>query len=64
VEHVRLGGIICLHNSLWGGSVIGPYDGEAVNMVRAMNIHVAADQRVTSTIYPAGDGTLVAVRVR
>lgn len=64
VSHVRLGGIICMHNSLWGGSVVGPYEGEAVNLVKAMNTQAAADPRVTSTIYPAGDGTLVAVRIR
>jgi caffeoyl-CoA O-methyltransferase len=64
VKHVRLGGIICLHNALWGGAVVSPHQGEAVDLVKAFNRQAAEDPGVTSSIYPAGDGTLVAVRVR
>lgn len=64
VENLRLGGIITVHNALWGGSVVSDYQGEAVNEVKSFNSKVAQDKRVASTIFPAGDGTLVAVRTQ
>lgn len=63
VEHVRIGGVITAHNVLWGGSIIGEYDGEAINDIRQFNKYVAAHKQVVSTIFPAGDGTLVATRI-
>lgn len=64
IEHLRIGGIIAAHNALRGGAV---YDlanqDESVLALRNFNQQVASDYRVLSSIYPAGDGTLVAVRV-
>lgn len=62
VKNVRSGGVICAHNALWGGSVVGDQDGEAVNYARQFNQQAAAHPEVSSSIYPAGDGLLVAVR--
>jgi caffeoyl-CoA O-methyltransferase len=63
LDHVRRGGLITAHNALWGGAVIGEHSGEGINYVREFNLLVARDERVASTIYPAGDGTLVAVKL-
>jgi predicted O-methyltransferase YrrM len=64
LENVRLGGIIAAHNAFRKGSVagIGPADEYTADTV-AFNQRVAAEPRVRSTIFPAGDGTLVAVRI-
>lgn len=62
VQNVRPGGVICAHNALWGGSVVGEYEGEAVNYAREFNQLAAGHPQVSSSIYPAGDGLLVAVR--
>jgi predicted O-methyltransferase YrrM len=64
IEHVRIGGVIAAHNAFRGGAVLqsNPID-EATRKVQALNRRVAADSRVLSTIYPAGDGTLVALKV-
>ena len=63
VENIKIGGIIAAHNALRGGRV---YDAEAddanTQNMRAFNAYVAREARLISTIYPAGDGTLVAVR--
>ena len=62
IEHVRPGGVITAHNTLWGGSVAKPeIKGEAVDLVRDFNRQAASDPRIACTIFPAGDGTLVAV---
>lgn len=63
VENVRLGGVIAAHNAFRKGSVTGNApDDEFSELTRAFNRQVAADPRVISTIFPAGDGTLIAVR--
>lgn len=64
LEHTRLGGVITAHNALRDGKVADPHDTEEYTLVmRAFNRRVAQEPRVLSTIYPAGDGTLVAVKV-
>lgn len=63
IEHLRIGGIVAAHNALRGGAVFDPTNqDETVLALRNFNQQVAADIRVLSSIYPAGDGTLVAVR--
>jgi predicted O-methyltransferase YrrM len=64
MENTRLGGVIAAHNAFRGGKVIaaGPVD-EATETMRAFNRRVSADPRVISTIYPSGDGTLIAVKI-
>lgn len=63
LANLRPGGMVAAHNALWGGSVAGEHEGEAINEMKSFNRFVAADPRVISTIFPAGDGTLVAVKL-
>ncbi|MFU8771194.1 MAG: O-methyltransferase [Anaerolineales bacterium] len=64
VENTRIGGLIAAHNAFRGGKVLDPqYSDELVEIMRAFNQRVAADPRVLSTVYPAGDGTIIAVRI-
>ena len=63
VEHVRIGGVIAAHNAFQDGYVAKPRAGGGAGAMDAFNRKAAADSRLISTIYPAGDGTLVAVRV-
>lgn len=63
LDHLRPGGVVAVHNALWGGSVAQEVSGTAIDEVRSFNALVAKDRRVVSTIYPAGDGTLVAVKL-
>jgi caffeoyl-CoA O-methyltransferase len=64
LENVRLGGVIAAHNAYRKGSVAGaapPDDYTAVT--QAFNRRVAGEPRLLSTIFPAGDGALIAVKV-
>ena len=64
VENVAVGGVITAHNTLRGGKVADDVEAdERTRVMRSFNSRVANDPRVISTIYPAGDGTLVAVRI-
>lgn len=63
LAHLRPGGLIAVHNALWGGSVARACQGAAVDEVRAFNAYVASLPGVRSSIYPAGDGTLLAVKL-
>ncbi|MFN8484550.1 MAG: O-methyltransferase [Anaerolineae bacterium] len=67
VRHVRLNGIIAAHNALGGGAVLDPkdpnYERRGAVAIRELTRRMAEDERVLATIYPAGDGTLVAVRI-
>lgn len=64
LENVRVGAIIAAHNALRRGRVagIGVADAHTSEM-RSFNKNVASEPRVISTIYPGGDGTLVAVKI-
>jgi caffeoyl-CoA O-methyltransferase len=64
LENTRLGSVIAIHNAFRKGSVAGsvPPD-EFTEIMQAVNRRVAADTRLISVIYPAGDGTLVSVKV-
>lgn len=64
VENLRVGGVFTSHNALAHGGV-AETDNNADNVVnmRALNARAAAEPRVHASIYPAGDGMLVAVRL-
>jgi predicted O-methyltransferase YrrM len=63
LENARLGGVIAAHNAFRHGSVINQKENDDNTVaMRAFNRRVASEPRVISTIYPAGDGTLVAVK--
>ncbi len=61
---VRSGGLIMVDNVLWGGSVIdsGKQDGDT-KAIRAFNLALQADERVSLSLVPIGDGLTLA-RVR
>lgn len=64
LEHTRVGGIIAAHNAYRKGSVAGLAEPDAyTETMREFNISIATNPRLMSTIYPAGDGTLVSVKV-
>jgi caffeoyl-CoA O-methyltransferase len=64
LEHIRLGGVIAAHNAFRGGSVAGARpDDDFSDTMREFNHRVASDERLISTIFPAGDGTLISVKV-
>lgn len=64
LENVRVGGIIAAHNALRRGRVAGlGIEDEFTSEMRSFNINVASEPRVISTIYPGGDGILVAVKI-
>lgn len=64
LEHVRIGGIIAAHNAFAGGGrVLTGDDDEMGGHVRRFNARVATEPRVLSTVFPAGDGMVVAVKV-
>ncbi|NLG72122.1 MAG: O-methyltransferase [Chloroflexi bacterium] len=64
LQHTRPGGVIACHNAFRGGSVAGLREpDEYTAIMQEFNRKVASDSRVLSTIYPAGDGTVLAVKV-
>jgi caffeoyl-CoA O-methyltransferase len=61
LELLRPGGVIAIDNALWDGAVADPNDQqESTQAIRALNVKVAGDQRVTSALVPIGDGLLLA----
>lgn len=63
MENIRAGGVIAAHNAFRKGSVVGlAPDDEYTEIMRAFNRRVAEDERLISTIFPAGDGMVVAVK--
>jgi caffeoyl-CoA O-methyltransferase len=64
IINVRQGGVIACHNAFRKGSVAGQgTPDEYTDAMSAFNRRLADDPRLISTIFPAGDGTLVAVKV-
>ena len=63
-ENIRRGGIIAAHNAFRKGSVAGlGKDDENSELMRQFNQQVANESRLISTIYPAGDGTVISVKI-
>lgn len=65
LAHTRPGGLITAHNAFRAGEII-EREGEEVDAMtqamRAFNAQLAHDERVLSTIYPGGDGLVIAVK--
>src|ERR1700761_6051019 len=58
---VRTGGLIAIDNVLWGGDVANPAENdEDTQAIRALNEKVRADERVTLSMIPLGDGLTLA----
>lgn len=63
IENLIPGGVITAHNVLRGGLVADPNNQEErVQLMRNFNQQTSQEQNLISTIYPAGDGMLLAVK--
>jgi caffeoyl-CoA O-methyltransferase len=63
VERLRPGGVVLLDNVLWSGDVVDPAKADDdVEAIRAVNDHVAADDRVDVVMLPIADGLTLARR--
>ena len=61
LQLLRPGGLIAVDNALWGGSVARAEDQSPDTLaIRALNAKVLADERVTASLVPMGDGVLLA----
>ena len=57
LQLLRSGGLLAVDNVLWEGSVAEPSDQRSSTLaIRALNAHVARDERVSSSLVPIGDG--------
>ncbi len=62
LANLRPGGVVAAHNAFRHGAVVAGDRGEAATEVmRAFNRRCAAEPRLVSTIFPAGDGMVVGV---
>lgn len=60
---VRPGGIVCVDNTLWGGSVADPAKTDIDTIsIRALNKRMFEDQRTQSSLVPIGDGLHIALK--
>jgi predicted O-methyltransferase YrrM len=64
IDNATPGGIIAAHNAFRRGSVASLGEDDAHSeLMRQFNQQVADDTRLISTIFPAGDGTLISVKI-
>lgn len=60
LELVRAGGLICIDNTLWSGTVADPaVTDESTQAIRALNDLVHRDERVDVSLVPIGDGMTI-----
>ena len=58
---LRVGGLLAVDNTLWSGAVSDEADQrESTRAIRALNVKIAADARVTTSLIPIGDGLYLA----
>jgi predicted O-methyltransferase YrrM len=63
MDNLRVGGILAAHNALRKGSVAGTgAEDEFTAIMKDFNQRVSEDPRGISTIFPAGDGTIISVK--
>ena len=61
LELLRPGGLMALDNTLWEGKVIDPQHADVdTEAIRAINAKLVADERVTLSLLPVGDGITLA----
>ena len=61
LELLRPGGVIAIDNVLWGGSVADPSNTqESTLALRALNLKIGRDPRVSACMLPIGDGLTLA----
>ena len=60
---LRSGGLMAFDNTLWSGKVADPAQNDAdTTALRALNLRVRDDPRVTSCLVSVGDGVLLALK--
>ena len=60
---VRPGGLVLVDNVLWGGAVADEtYRDAETEAIRALNEKIKADERVTISMLPLGDGLTMALK--
>lgn len=58
---LRQGGLLAIDNVLWGGSVADPSNQKPATLaIRALNERLHADERVSVSLVPIGDGLFLA----
>lgn len=63
IRLIRPGGLIAVDNTLWGGAVADPAEGEPDTVaLREFNDFLLADQRIDLSLVPIGDGLTLARR--
>lgn len=61
LELVRPGGLIAIDNTLWSGKVADPsIQDRDTNIIRELNAKLLADERITLSLLPIGDGLSLA----
>ena len=61
LELLRPGGLIAVDNTLWSGRVADASDqADSTRAIRALNLKIANDPRVTAALLPIGDGLYLA----
>jgi caffeoyl-CoA O-methyltransferase len=64
IENLRIGGVVAAHNAFSGGGIVDPHDHDEITLtIRNFNVHMAREPRLVSTIFPAGDGTDIGVKI-
>lgn len=62
LAHLRPGGVVAAHNAFQRGAVVDAANQAAqTRLIRAFNQRFAAEPRLVSTLFPAGDGMLIGV---
>jgi len=63
VDHLREGGILSAHNAFRGGKITkSPAPDEGTRIMQEINQFIANDPRLISTIFPSGDGMIIAIK--
>jgi caffeoyl-CoA O-methyltransferase len=61
LELLRPGGIVAFDNTLWSGSVADPTNqSDGTVAIRRLNEKLLADQRISLSLLPVGDGLSLA----
>lgn len=61
---LRQGGLVAIDNVLWHGDVANPNDkSESTEAIRKLNQRVHADDRVSISLVPIGDGLMLARKI-
>jgi len=60
LQLIRVGGLIAIDNTLWGGEVARPADDDDTRALQALNDKLHHDERIEMAMLPIGDGLTLA----